>query len=144
MRYLIHQSYSPVSGHSLDGVSRMAATRLRPCSESRLSRACLWGAHFHKRNLRSYPGPPCLQDRQRKLEIAQRRCRHAQSAGRKRCLCDQSRWQGSLSRQDPQTNQSQRFEIDVSDAETIELITEDAGDGNGGDWGFWFGVELRR
>ena len=41
-------------------------------------------------------------------------------------------------------NQSQRFEIDLSEAETIELITENADDGNGGDWGFWFGVELKR
>lgn len=41
-------------------------------------------------------------------------------------------------------NQAERFEIDVRGVAELELITEDAGDGNGGDWGFWFGVELGR
>ncbi len=41
-------------------------------------------------------------------------------------------------------SQPQRFEVDVAGVRELELLTEDAGDGNGSDWGTWFGVEVRR
>jgi hypothetical protein len=36
------------------------------------------------------------------------------------------------------------FDIDVAGAQTLELVTEDAGDGNGADWAVWLGPKLSR
>lgn len=36
------------------------------------------------------------------------------------------------------------FKLDVSGVNEIVLVTEDSGDGNGGDWGVWGNVKLER
>lgn len=38
----------------------------------------------------------------------------------------------------------ERFAIDLAEVKSLELLTEDAGDGKGSDWGVWFGPMLRR
>ncbi|NWK55778.1 NPCBM/NEW2 domain-containing protein [Verrucomicrobiaceae bacterium N1E253] len=38
----------------------------------------------------------------------------------------------------------QGFKIDVSGKQNLELIVEDAGDGNGSDWGLWLEPQLKR
>lgn len=38
----------------------------------------------------------------------------------------------------------ERFEVDLSQVERLELRTEDGGDGKSSDWGLWLGVELGR
>lgn len=38
----------------------------------------------------------------------------------------------------------ERFEVDLSGVERLELRTEDGGDGKAADWGLWLGVELGR
>ena len=38
----------------------------------------------------------------------------------------------------------ERFAIDLAQVKSLELLTEDAGDGKGSDWGVWFGPLLRR
>jgi len=40
--------------------------------------------------------------------------------------------------------QSANYEIPLDDVAELELVTEDAGDGNGSDWGVWLGPELSR
>ena len=37
-----------------------------------------------------------------------------------------------------------KFDVDVVEAEELELVVENAGDGNGADWGMWLGVGLER
>jgi hypothetical protein len=39
---------------------------------------------------------------------------------------------------------TQAFSIDLAGACELELLTEDAGDTNRSDWGFWLGVYLER
>ena len=36
------------------------------------------------------------------------------------------------------------YDVDLSDVATLELVTEDAGDGKGADWGVWLAPELSR
>lgn len=43
-----------------------------------------------------------------------------------------------------ESNRTRRFEVDITGVRELELITEDAGDGNANDWGLWLGCELRR
>ena len=43
-----------------------------------------------------------------------------------------------------QNEQTSAFNLDVRGVKTLELVTEDGGDGNGHDWSAWFGPQLRR
>ena len=36
------------------------------------------------------------------------------------------------------------YDVDLRGVSTLELATEDAGDGGGGDWGVWLSPELLR
>ncbi len=43
-----------------------------------------------------------------------------------------------------EASRSQAFDIDIEGVQSLELMTEDAGDGPAVDWGFWFGPQLIR
>lgn len=43
-----------------------------------------------------------------------------------------------------QNDQTAAFNIDIRGVKTLELVTEDGGDGNGHDWSVWFAPQLRR
>jgi len=36
------------------------------------------------------------------------------------------------------------YDVDLAGVAVLEMVTEDGGDGNGGDWGVWLGPELSR
>ncbi len=42
------------------------------------------------------------------------------------------------------SNRTSSFDINLTGVRELELITEDAGDGNSNDWGLWLGAELTR
>lgn len=43
-----------------------------------------------------------------------------------------------------ESSRTQAFDVDLAGVRELELVTEDAGDGNRSDWGLWLGAELRR
>jgi hypothetical protein len=42
------------------------------------------------------------------------------------------------------TGRTQAFDIDLTGVRELELVTEDAGDGNRADWGLWLGAQMER